>query len=132
MKIALVCPASLPATQFGGIMFLCVDIAKELSDQGHEIEIFTTDLDFANNAKTFNKKLPKIEQFDNYKINRTHTWFSYSLFFINPKIYSEIKKFCPDIIHSIGVRSFQSFMAKISRMSVRSQSGLYFKNRFWL
>jgi glycosyltransferase involved in cell wall biosynthesis len=111
MKIALVCPASLPATQFGGIMFLCVDIAKELSDQGHEIEIFTTDLDFANNAKTFNKKLPKIEQFDNYKINRTHTWFSYSLFFINPKIYSEIKKFCPDIIHSIGVRSFQSFMA---------------------
>ena len=57
MKIAITCPASLPATQFGGIMFLCVDIAKELSDQGHEIEIFTTDLDFANNAKTFNKKL---------------------------------------------------------------------------
>ena len=111
MKIALVCPASLPATQFGGIMFLCVDIAKELSDQGHEIEIFTTDLDFANNAKTFNKKLPRIEQYDNYKINRTHPWFSYSLFFINPKIYSEIKKFHPDIIHSIGVRSFQSFMA---------------------
>ena len=111
MKIALVCPASLPATQFGGIMFLCVDIAKELSDQGHEIEIFTTDLDFANNAKTFNKKLLRIEQYDHYKINRTHTWISYSLFFINPKIYSEIKKFRPDIIHSIGVRSFQSFMA---------------------
>ena len=29
MKIALSCPASLPATQFGGIMFLCLDIAKE-------------------------------------------------------------------------------------------------------
>jgi glycosyltransferase involved in cell wall biosynthesis len=113
MKIALVCPASLPATQFGGIMFLCVDIAKELSDQGHEIEIFTTDLDFANNAKTFNKKLPRIEQYDNYKINRTHPWFSYSLFFINPKIYSEIKNFHPDVIHSIGVRSFQSFVASM-------------------
>ena len=130
MKIALVCPASLPATQFGGIMFLCVDIAKELSDQGHEVEIFTTDLDFANNAKTFNKKLPRIEQFENYKINRTHTWFSYSLFFINPKIYSEIKKFHPDIIHSIGVRSFQSFMAaRISKkenipLIISDQGGL--------
>ena len=66
MKIALVCPASLPATQFGGIMFLCVDIAKESSKQGHETVIFTTDLDFANNPKTFNKKLPRIEKFDKY------------------------------------------------------------------
>ena len=57
MKIALVCPASLPATQFGGIMFLSLDIAKELSKNGHEVTIFTTDMDFANNAKTFNKKL---------------------------------------------------------------------------
>ena len=64
MKIALVCPASLPATQFGGIMFLCVDIAKESSKLGHETVIFTTDLDFANNPKTFNKKLPRIEKFD--------------------------------------------------------------------
>ena len=31
MKISLVCPASLPATQFGGIMFLGVEIATELA-----------------------------------------------------------------------------------------------------
>jgi len=111
MKIALVCPASLPATQFGGIMFLCVDIAKESSKLGHETIIFTTDLDFANNPKTFNKKLPRIEKFDKYIINRTHSWLSYNLFFINPGIYSQIKKFHPDVIHSIGVRSFQTLMA---------------------
>ena len=52
MKIALVCPASLPATQFGGILFLGVDIAKELSNKNHEVTIYTTDLDFANNPKT--------------------------------------------------------------------------------
>jgi len=111
MKIALVCPASLPATQFGGIMFLCVDIAKESSKQGHETIIFTTDLDFANNPKTFNKKLPRIETFEKFKINRTHTWFSFNLFFINPGIYFQIKKFHPDVIHSIGARSFQTLMA---------------------
>ena len=52
LKIALVCPASLPATQFGGILFLCVDIARELSKIGNDITIFTTDMDFANNPKT--------------------------------------------------------------------------------
>ena len=34
MKIALVCPASLPATQFGGILFLCVDMAREAAKIG--------------------------------------------------------------------------------------------------
>ena len=56
MKIALTCPASLPATQFGGIMFLCIHVAKKLSNEGHHLTIYTTDLDFANTTK-FNKKL---------------------------------------------------------------------------
>ena len=66
MKIALVCPASLPATQFGGILFLFVDIAKESSNCGHDVTIYTTDLDFANNPKTFNKNLPRVETVDNF------------------------------------------------------------------
>ena len=49
MKIALICPASLPATQFGGILFLCVDVARECSNNGHNVTIYTSDLDFANN-----------------------------------------------------------------------------------
>ena len=60
MKIGIVCPASLPATQFGGILFLAVDIARELSNQNHQVTIYTTDLDFANNPNTFNKKLPAL------------------------------------------------------------------------
>ena len=113
MKIALVCPASLPATQFGGILFLSVDIAKESSNCGHDATIYTTDLDFANNPKTFNKNLPRIETVDNFKIKRTHVWFALHLFFVNPGIYFQMMKDCPDIIHTIGVRSFQSYIAAI-------------------
>ena len=68
MKIALVCPASLPATQFGGILFLSVDVARELSKKGHQISIYTTDLDFANNAKTFSRNLPRIEKINQFYI----------------------------------------------------------------
>ena len=113
MKIALVCPASLPATQFGGILFLCVDMAREATKIGHDVTIYTTDLDFANNANTFNKNLPRLESHDGFKINRTHTWLSFKLFFINPGMYFQLKKDRPDIIHTIGVRSFQSLIAAI-------------------
>ena len=113
MKIALTCPASLPATQFGGILFLCLDIAKEASKAGHEITIFTTDMDFANNPKTFNKKLPKYEHIEKFTIRRSHVWLFFSLFFINPGMYFQMIKTNPDIIHSIGIRSFQSFIAAL-------------------
>ena len=111
MKIALVCPASLPATQFGGIVFLAVDLAREISELGHDVTIYTTDLDFSNGSNKFNKKLPRIEKFDKFKINRTHVWFALKLFFINPSMYKQMKNDKPDIIHTIGLRSFQSLIA---------------------
>ena len=113
MKIALVCPASLPATQFGGILFLCVDIAREASNIGNDVTIYTTDLDFANNAHTFSKELPRIEKIGNFTINRSHVWFSLKLFYVNPSMYFRLKKDKPDVIHTIGVRSFQSLVAAI-------------------
>ena len=111
MKIALVCPASLPATQFGGIVFLAVDLAREISELGHDVTIYTTDLDFSNGSNKFNNKLSRIEKFDKFKINRTHVWFSLKLFFINPSMFKQIKNDKPDIIHTIGLRSFQSLIA---------------------
>ncbi len=113
MKIALVCPASLPATQFGGILFLAVDIAREATNLGNNVVIYTTDLDFANNAKTFNKDLPKEETLENFTIKRSHVWFRINLFFVNPGIYFQMMKDSPDVIHTIGIRSFQSFIAAI-------------------
>lgn len=113
MKITLVCPASLPATQFGGILFLCVDTARELSEKSHDVTIYTTDLDFANNPKTFNKKLPRIEKVEKFTIKRTHVWFSFKLFFVNPGMYFQLLKDDADIIHTIGIRSFQSFIAAL-------------------
>ena len=113
MKIALVCPASLPATQFGGIMFLCVNISKKLSSIGHDLTIYTTNLDFANNSKTFNKKLPKKEKIENFTIKRTNVWFSIFLFFVNPGMYKQMMKDDFDIIHAVGIRSFQAFIAAI-------------------
>ena len=111
MKVALVCPASLPATQFGGIVFLAVDLAREISELGHDVTIYTTDLDFTNGANKFNKSLPRFEKIEKFKVNRTHVWFSLKLFFINPSIYKHIKNDKPDIIHTIGLRSFQSIAA---------------------
>ena len=130
MKVALVCPASLPATQFGGIVFLAVDLAREISEMGHEVTIYTTDLDFSNGPNKFSKILPRIEKLEKFKINRTHTWFSLKLFFFNPSMYNEIKNDKPDIIHTIGLRSFQSIIAwRISKkinipLVVSDQGGL--------
>ena len=113
MKIALVSPASFPATQFGGIMFLVADIAKEATNLGNDVVVYTTDLDFANNANTFNKNLPKKETLDGFTIKRSHVWFKIHLFFLNPGIYFQMMKDSPDIIHTVGIRSFQSFIAAI-------------------
>ena len=112
MKIALTCPASLPATQFGGILFLCVDIAKETAAE-NDVTIYTTDMDFANNPHTFNRELPKEELINYFKIKRSHVWFAIRLFFVNPGMYFQMMKDTPDIIHAIGVRSFQSYIAAI-------------------
>ena len=111
MKVALICPASLPATQFGGIVFLAVDLAREISKIGHEVTIYTTDLDFSNGPNKFNKNLPRLEKFEKFRINRTHVWFSLKLFFINSSMLKEIEKDKPDIIHTIGLRSYQSIIA---------------------
>ena len=130
MKIALVCPASFPATQFGGIVFLAIDLAREISKIGHDVTIYTTDLDFSNGANKFNKQLPRTEKFEKFTINRTHVWFSLKLFFLNTAMYKEIENNKPDIIHTIGLRSYQSIIAwRISKklkipLVVSDQGGL--------
>ena len=113
MKIGIICPASLPATQFGGILFLGVDLARELANEKHEVTIYTTDLDFADNPNTFNKNLPREENIHNFKIIRSHVWFSVRLFFVNPGLYFRMMNNQQDIIHTIGIRSFQSFIAAL-------------------
>lgn len=113
MKIAFCCPASLPATQFGGILFLCVDLAREFSNKNNKVTIYTTDLDFANNPKTFNKNLPNEEKIEKFFIKRTHVWFSLALFYVNLGMYSQMLKDDMDIIHTIGIRSFQSLIAAL-------------------
>ena len=111
MKVALVCPASLPATQFGGIVFLAVDLAREIAEMGHDVTIYTTDLDFSNGPNKFNKELPQLEKIKKFKINRTHVWFSFKLFFVNLSMSKQIEEDRPDIIHTIGLRSYQSIVA---------------------
>ena len=131
MKIGLVCPASLPATQFGGIMFLCLDLAREFSENNHDVKIYTTDMDFSNGSHKFSKALPRIEKIDNFKIFRSHVWFSIKLFFVNPGIYKQMINDEQDIIHTIGIRSFQSliavFIAKKKKIPliISDQGGLF-------
>ncbi len=131
LKIALTCPASIPATQFGGILFLCTDIAEQLGKKNHDVSIFTTDLDFANNTNTFNKNLPREEKLKFFKIKRSHVFFNLKLFFINPGMYNLLKKEKPDVIHAIGIRGFQAFVsALVSKFNnipliVSDQGGLF-------
>ena len=66
MKIALVCPASLPATQFGGIVFLAVDLAQEISEMGHNVTIYTTDLDFSNVRTNLIKNYQELRNLKNF------------------------------------------------------------------
>ena len=113
MRIAIISPASLPATQFGGILFVAVHIAKIAVKEKHKATIYTTDLDFANNATTFNKNLPREEYIDNFKIKRSHVWFSKKLFFVNPGMFFQMLNDDYDVIHSIGIRSFQSLIGAI-------------------
>ena len=113
MRIAIISPASLPATQFGGILFVAVNIAKIAAKEKHQATIYTTDLDFANNATTFNKNLPREEDVDNFKIKRSHVWFSKKLFFVNPGMFLQMLNDDYDVIHSIGIRSFQSLIGAI-------------------
>jgi len=113
MNIALVCPASLPAVQFGGILFLCVDLAREISELGHNVTIYTTDLDFANDGTTFNKNLPRQEKIQNFTIKRSHVWFTYSLFYVNFGMFFQMLKDSPDVIHTVGIKSFQSIIAAL-------------------
>jgi glycosyltransferase involved in cell wall biosynthesis len=131
LKIALTCPASIPAVQFGGILFLCIDIAKQLGKRDHDVNIFTTDLDFANNTNTFNKNLAREEKTEFFRITRSHVILKIKLFFINPKMYNLLKKYNPDIIHAIGIRGFQAFVsALVSKFNnipliISDQGGLF-------
>ena len=52
-------------------------------------------------------------KYQNFQINRSHVWFSIQLFFVNPGIYFQLNKGNFDIIHTIGIRSFQSFIAAL-------------------
>lgn len=131
MKVAIVCPAFLPATQFGGILFLALDIAKEISKKQSKVIVYTTDLDFSKNSKIFNKRLPRIESINNFEVKRSHVNFNIELFFVNFGMYKQITNDQPEIIHTIGIRSFQSFLAAIiSRIKkipliISDQGGLF-------
>jgi hypothetical protein len=80
MKIAITCPASLPATQFGGILIFTVNLAKRLTKLGHCATIYTTDLNFSKNSIFFDKKLPRVENVEQINIKRSHVIFHVFLF----------------------------------------------------
>ena len=108
MKIAITCPASLPATPFGGILVVAVNLAKNFNSLGHDVTIYTTDLNFKNKKMIFDKKLPRIDNSNGFKIKRSHVILKSFMYFVNPGIYFQLKKDKPELIHVIGIRSFQA------------------------
>ena len=115
MKVAVTCPASFPAIQFGGIMFLAHNIAKLAGLNGHEPAIYTTDLDFQRGDRgKFNRGLPREGEHDGVRIKRFHAYTQVKLFFVSPGIYGALVRDRPDIIHAVGIRSFQSLAAALA------------------
>lgn len=113
MKIAITCPASLPATPFGGILIVAANLAKNFNSLGHDVTIYTTDLNFKNKNMIFDKKLSRVDNSNGFKIKRSHVILKVFTYFVNPGIYFQLKKDKPELIHVIGIRSFQAFMATL-------------------
>ncbi len=113
MKIAITCPASLPATPFGGILIMAVNLANNFKSSGHNVTIYTTDLNFQNQKMIFDKNLPRIDDSNGFKIKRSHVILKIFTYFMNPGIYSQLKNDKPELIHVIGIRSFQAFIAAL-------------------
>ena len=117
MKIAITCPASLPATPFGGILMVAVNLAKNLNNLGHDVTIYTSNLNFKNKKMILDKKLTKIDKSNGFTIKRSNVILKIFTYFVNPGLYFQLKNDKPDIIHVVGVRSFQAFIAAlISKM----------------
>jgi glycosyltransferase involved in cell wall biosynthesis len=117
MKIAITCPASLPATPFGGILIVAVNLATDFNNLGHDVTIYTSNLNFKNKKMIFDKKLPKIDNSNGFTIKRSNVILKIFTYFVNPGIYFQLKNDKPDVIHVIGVRSFQAYIAAlISKM----------------
>lgn len=113
MKIAITCPASLPATPFGGILMVAVNLAKNFYSLGHDTTIYTTDLNFNNKKMVFDKNLSRIDNSNGFKIKRSHVILKIYNFFITLDTYNQLKQDNPELIHVIGIRSFQAFMASL-------------------
>jgi len=113
MKVAITCPASLPATPFGGILIMAVNLANNFDNLGHNVTIYTTDLNFQNQKMIFDKNLSRIDSSNGFIIKRSHVILKIFTYFVNPGIYSQLKKDKPELIHVIGIRSFQALMAAL-------------------
>jgi len=113
MRIAITCPASLPAYQFGGILIVSVNLAKYLSKLGHDVSICTTDLNFSSKSMIFDKGLPRVEKIQGFTVKRSHIFFKIFFYFVSPGTYNSLVREKPDIIHAISARAYQSFIAAI-------------------
>jgi len=113
MKIAITCPASLPATPFGGILIIAVNLAKNFNNLGHDVTIYTSNLNFENKKMIFDKKLPRVDNSNGFTIKRSNVILKIFTYFVNPGLYFQLKNDKPDIIHVIGIRSFQAFIAAL-------------------
>ena len=53
----------------------------------------------------------KSREKENFHIKRTNVWFSIFLFFVNPGMYKQMMNDDFDVIHAVGIRSFQALIA---------------------
>jgi len=107
MHVAMVTPAYLPETSFGGPVFYIHNLTKILHELGHDVTVHTTHFGSA----TVN------EVVDGTRVFRHPVLARAAGYRIAPMMYREILRQSPDVIHAHGTRSFQVDISALIALS---------------
>lgn len=115
MRILHILPYFYPAVRFGGPVTVVYGISKELARRGHEVIVYTSDVD--NDYSRVSENIKEIDGIEvHYFRNLTTKTTPYNVFIV-PSMVSTLKKTIRsfDVVHIHGYRSFQN--PKICKLS---------------
>ena len=110
MRILIVCPYFHPAISFGGVTSTTYNMSIELSKNGHDVVVYTSDAE----SKTSRLQCPKFSTYDGVSVHYFRNISSSPMggFFITPNLLpmllKNLKTF--DIIHLHEFRTFQNII----------------------
>jgi glycosyltransferase involved in cell wall biosynthesis len=110
LKLAFVIPAFLPARGFGGPLNHVHAIAKIFKQEGHSVDIYTSNI---ANPSDLSETLPKKEWIDGILIKRYPAPLKLAGYWVTPSMFVDLKADGYDILHAHLGRSFQCDLAAL-------------------